>query len=291
MGGGHRAADGGLGSSVECAWGQAAGRRAARLAAWEAGWRWFSGPSSPPGWRCWLSHLHLFGQPAGVTAQTPDFLLLYTASLIPAFLSLAWKNHTDALGHPWPAFWIFLGGVLLNIGLNWLWIYGKWGFPALGVVGAGLGTLVARLAIAGAMLVWMLRSPRLHGWVPMRNWTQVTRAGFGVMLKIGLPASFGLLTEVSAFATGALLVEGWRGAARRASDCAQLRGHRIHDSARDGDGAHGANRGAGRFEGMASDAPCPGGRLAVWGRVHGVLDAGISFAGSGSRGCLWWSPP
>jgi multidrug resistance protein, MATE family len=153
-----------------------------------------------------LPFLHWFGQPAEVTRATPAFLMLMAASLVPALLSLAWKDHTDALGHPWPTFGIFLGGVVLNIGLNWLWIYGNWGFPALGLMGAGLGTLVARIVTAAFMLWWLLRAKRLRVWVPRERWADVHRAGFGRLLAIGIPASLGLLTEVGAFSAASLLI-------------------------------------------------------------------------------------
>lgn len=153
-----------------------------------------------------LPWLHVFRQPAEVTAATPAFLILFAASLIPGLLSMAWKNHTDALGHPWPSFWIFLCGVLLNIGLAWLWIYGHWGFPAMGLVGAGLATLVARTAIAAATFWWMLRSPRLREWMPFHGWFRTTAAGFRSLLAIGIPASLGLLTEVGAFSISSLLI-------------------------------------------------------------------------------------
>jgi MATE family multidrug resistance protein len=153
-----------------------------------------------------LPWLHLFGQDAEVAAATPTYLLILAASLVPALLSIAWKNHSDALGHPWPAFWIFLYGVLLNIGLNWLWIYGHWGFPAMGANGAALATLVARTAMAAAILLWILRSPRLRAWTPRRDWGHVTRGGFRRLLAIGVPTSFGLLTESAAFAISALVI-------------------------------------------------------------------------------------
>jgi MATE family multidrug resistance protein len=150
--------------------------------------------------------LGMFHQPAEVTAATPPFLLLYAASLIPAFLCMAWKDHTDALGHPWPTFFILLGGVALNVFLNWLWIYGHWGFPALGLVGAGMGTLVARLLSATAMLWWLRGSRRLRAWVPVGDWLRVNGAGFRRLLAVGGPASLGLLTEVGAFSMASLII-------------------------------------------------------------------------------------
>jgi MATE family multidrug resistance protein len=58
----------------------------------------------------------------------PGYLWIITCSLIPAMLSMTWKNHADALNHPWPPFFILLAGVGLNVLLNWLWIGGTGAF-------------------------------------------------------------------------------------------------------------------------------------------------------------------
>ncbi|HEX8312520.1 MAG TPA: MATE family efflux transporter [Chthoniobacteraceae bacterium] len=150
--------------------------------------------------------LSRLGQPPEVVASTPTYLVIVAGSFIPAMLSMAWKNHADALNKPWPAFWILFSGVLLNMFLNWLWIYGRWGFPALGLEGAGWATLAARCATAVAMFVWMTRSTAVRLWMPSRWWTRTTTASFATLLAIGFPASLQLLTEVSAFACASLLI-------------------------------------------------------------------------------------
>jgi MATE family multidrug resistance protein len=145
-------------------------------------------------------------QPAEVIALTPAFLLISTASLIPALLSMAWKNHADALNQPWIPFWILMGGVAFNILLNWLLIWGHWGLPAWGMEGAALATVIARTAAAIAMYQWLMRSSRLNAWTPRRWWVRCQPAMFRSLLVIGFPASLQLLTEVGAFAACTLLI-------------------------------------------------------------------------------------
>ena len=150
-----------------------------------------------------LGHL---GQPPEIVAQTPTYLLTCAVSLVPALLSLAWKNHADALNHPWRPFWIMLGGVGLNVLLNWLWIRGHWGFPALGLEGAGYATLVSRIITAVVMFQWLTRSPLVRAWTPPRWLAPCRRSAFVHLLAIGFPASIQLLIEVTAFAVAALLI-------------------------------------------------------------------------------------
>jgi MATE family multidrug resistance protein len=153
-----------------------------------------------------MPFLHLLGQSAEVTAATPPYLFIVTFSLIPAMLSMTWKNHADALNQPWPPFWILFFGVWLNVLLNWLWIWGHWGFPAMGLTGAGWATFAARTATALAMLIWLTRSPRVRAWCPVRWFSGWSKAAFATLLAIGFPASLQLLTEVGAFAAASLLI-------------------------------------------------------------------------------------
>jgi Na+-driven multidrug efflux pump len=113
--------------------------------------------------------LDFFGQPSDVSARTTVYFRILMASMVPALVSIALKNHADALNRPWPPFWIFLGGVLLNIGLNWVMIYGKLGCPALGFEGAAWATLIARCAIliADGILAAARQRPAALGAAPL----------------------------------------------------------------------------------------------------------------------------
>lgn len=153
-----------------------------------------------------LPLLNGFQQPPEVVARTPVYLLTCAFSLIPALMSMVWKNHADALNHPWPPFCIILGSVLLNILLNWLWIYGNWGFPALGLEGAGYATLAARFLGAAAVFGWLVRSPLTREWTPRRWMERWQKSAFRHLLVIGIPASLHLLAEVTAFVTASLMV-------------------------------------------------------------------------------------
>ncbi|MGA0846465.1 MAG: MATE family efflux transporter, partial [Luteolibacter sp.] len=155
-------------------------------------------------------HLDIFAQPDGVLAHAPDFLLVLMFSLIPALASIALKNHADALNRPWPAFWISLGGVALNVLLNWVMIFGKLGFPALGFMGAAWATLIARTAIWFGILLWLSNCRGLTEWVPSRWIRGICRRNAGRMLSLGLPASAQMVFEVGAFSFAAVLT-GWIG--------------------------------------------------------------------------------
>jgi MATE family multidrug resistance protein len=160
-----------------------------------------------------LGHLQ---QPPDVVARSLNYYLIIMASLIPCIMSLGLKNHADALDRPWPAFWIFMGGVALNILLNAALIFGLWGFPELGLEGAGIATFVARVCIVVGMIWWFKKDRSLTEWTPEHwikkpDWKEI-----GSLLKLGFPAGLQTLAEVSTFAAAGLMI-GYFGAEALAS--------------------------------------------------------------------------
>ncbi|MGC3959727.1 MAG: MATE family efflux transporter [Verrucomicrobiota bacterium] len=152
--------------------------------------------------------LDRLGQPPEVVAAAGKFLLLFGASLLPALISHGGKQFSDALNHPWWPTFVMLGGVLLNVFLNWILIYGNWGAPALGLEGAGWATLIARSMMALAMTVYVLRAPTMRAFHPQRWRTAFSVERFRRMLSIGWPIGGQHFFEVSAFTLGAVMM-GW----------------------------------------------------------------------------------
>ncbi|MFZ4482542.1 MAG: MATE family efflux transporter [Chthoniobacterales bacterium] len=149
----------------------------------------------------WFHHL---GQAPGVVEEARTYLLVVGWSLIPAFLANAARNYLDARSQPWPGFWITMGGVALNVVLNWVLIFGHLGAPAMGLAGAGWATFLSRVITALAMIlfVWVGEFRPVEGWRPDSAWWREQAA----LLRLGVPAGLQLLSEVSAFALAALLI-------------------------------------------------------------------------------------
>ena len=150
--------------------------------------------------------LEWFGQPANVTKATGTFFSILMASTIPALASIALKNHADALNRPWPPFWIYLSGVLLNVLLNWMLIFGNLGVPALGFEGAAWATLIARIYMLAGIFYWLIKDKDLSEWVPKR-WLRKPKLSYSKhLLGLGFPASIQMLCEVSAFSIAGLVM-------------------------------------------------------------------------------------
>ena len=163
-----------------------------------------------------LPFLGIFRQDPEVIEAVPIYLLLVAASMVPAMATMAWKNHADAMNRPWPAFWISMGGVALNILLNWILIFGNLGMPAMGLEGAGVATLIARTVAFIGLVIWSERDAAMREWVPYRWWCVPEWKALRVLLATGFPASMQLLAEVSAFVAATIII-GMLGAAPLAS--------------------------------------------------------------------------
>jgi MATE family multidrug resistance protein len=156
------------------------------------------------------NHLTVAGQPVEVVREAADYVLLVGLSLIPIMMSQLFKQFSEALARPWPPMLIYSGGVLLNILLNWILIYGHWGAPAMGVTGAGVATLIARTLVLIGVAAWLLRDARLSEWLPARWTTAPSIKALKRLLVFGAPVALLHFLEVGAFAFAGLMM-GWIG--------------------------------------------------------------------------------
>ncbi len=148
------------------------------------------------------------GQPPEVVAHALKYFVIVSVSLVPALVSAALKNHCEALNLPWLAFWVTMGGVVLNVFLNWVLIFGHLGAPALGLDGAGWATLIARAAVGVALFFLILFLPRFAATRPSSWLRALHREKLARLFAIGVPSGSQLLLEVSAFSMASFMM-GW----------------------------------------------------------------------------------
>jgi MATE family multidrug resistance protein len=157
---------------------------------------------------CVYPFLHRLGQPPEVVEEARIYLFLFAASLVPALIAHGCKQFSEALKHPWAASVVLFGGVLLNVFLNWIFIFGHWGVPAMGLTGAGIATLIARFIMMLVLLAYVLRAPALRRFQPLKWKAALSSERFGRLLHLGWPVAVQHLLEVSAFAFAAIMM-GW----------------------------------------------------------------------------------
>ncbi|RIW12715.1 MATE family efflux transporter [Algoriphagus lacus] len=154
--------------------------------------------------------LHYLNQPEEVVILAIPYLLIITASLLPLMVFQTFKQMAEGLSQTKQAMYITIFANLVNVFLNWVLIWGVWGFPELGLNGAGWATLISRVLMAVMMGGYILSSPRYKKYhfrltLPNASFPMISK-----ILKIGIPTGFQFIFEVSAFSTAAIMM-GWIG--------------------------------------------------------------------------------
>jgi MATE family multidrug resistance protein len=147
--------------------------------------------------------LRASGQPAEVVPLALRYVWVCLPGLLLVYFFVVLRQTLQALHRLSPIVWTMLLGNLLNVGLNWVFIYGNLGAPQLGVVGSGLATTIGRWAITGVLLwiAWPTFRPLLLPFSPeafaLRPLLRFAALGvpIGVQfaLEIGIFSMVGLL--------------------------------------------------------------------------------------------------
>jgi MATE family multidrug resistance protein len=154
-------------------------------------------------------NLEWFGQDPEVTALAKPFLHLLNASNVFMLLFLGIKQFSDGLSITKPSAVITIIALGLNILFNWLLIYGNMGFPQMGLNGAGVATLLARVFMALVMLAFVLWEQKYKQYLRVKEQSQNTFF-LKEIFRVGLPSGFQYAFEMGAFATAAIII-GWFG--------------------------------------------------------------------------------
>lgn len=154
--------------------------------------------------------LHHIDQPEEVVDLAIPYLSVLAYSLLPVLIFQSCRQFAEGMSNTRIAMIIMLGSVFLNIFLNYILIYGHAGFPAMGLLGAGYGSLASRVVMMLAILGYIYFSKQFliyrMGFV-IGNYS---RKIFRKLLIIGVPAGMQFIFEVAAFDFSAIMM-GWLG--------------------------------------------------------------------------------
>ncbi|MDL2255334.1 MATE family efflux transporter [Parabacteroides sp. OttesenSCG-928-K15] len=161
-------------------------------------------------------NIERLGQPAELIPLIKPYYIILLLSLLFILLFSAFKQFADGITDPRTAMWILLGGNLLNIIGNYVLIYGKAGFPEMGLLGAGISTLFSRIVMLAVFVFIFFQTKRyriyregfLKGALNMRDFRILNNMGWPVGLQMGM--------ETASFSLSAIMI-GWLGTVALAS--------------------------------------------------------------------------
>ncbi len=156
----------------------------------------------------WL--MPYMGQPESVVELAIPYYRLLILSIIPFMFFFTGKQFIEGLGNTSMAMKITLAANVVNIALNYIWIYGKLGFPAYGLNGAGYATLVARSVMAISFSWFMLKHAHFRRYFYLIDLKNFNLQSISLFFRTGLPIGLQMLAEVTLFSLAAVMM-GWIG--------------------------------------------------------------------------------
>ena len=161
--------------------------------------------------------LFVMGQPSYVVSLAYPYIKWVSISLIPLITFQAFKQFTDGLSMTLPAMYATVFSNFINIILNYILIFGKFGFPSLGIEGAALGTLIARFSSLIFIIFYFYFNPNLKRY--LSSFTRIN-LNYKILKKIiflGFPSALQMFFEVLFF-VAAIWMSGLLGKNEQASN-------------------------------------------------------------------------
>jgi MATE family multidrug resistance protein len=134
-----------------------------------------------------------------VAAPAASYLRILNWGTLPLLLYGGTRRYLQGVGEVRAIAATYVAGNFFNWFANWVLIYGKLGFPALGVDGSALSTVLSRILIAAGLLGFAWRYERKRGHPLFRHWVGPSLARLKQLAKLGLPAAGQVLLEVGAW--------------------------------------------------------------------------------------------
>lgn len=175
---------------------------------------WLLAIALPPYWLLlWRTGelMLAFGISSELAAQGQTFLRAYMWCTAPWLLFQLLRNFVSALERPRIVLWLSIAGIALNGLLSWSLIFGRFGLPALGLVGGGLGSTLTWLLMCGALVAVIGGDRQFRRFHLFGKWWRFDGQRLLAMVRLGLPIGITMALEMGVFALAAYFM-GWIGA-------------------------------------------------------------------------------
>ncbi len=151
--------------------------------------------------------MYMMKQPPEVVKLAMPYLDLVAFSLVPLIIFQAFKQFSEGLSQTKYPMYATIIANIVNIILNYLLIFGSFGFPKLGIVGAAIGTLVSRVLMV--VYIWYLLKgkKKFHDYVTGFDFRKIEKSVMRKIIDLGFPSALQMFFEVAIF-TAAIWLSG-----------------------------------------------------------------------------------
>ncbi|MDH6358628.1 MATE family efflux transporter [Parabacteroides sp. PF5-9] len=155
-------------------------------------------------------------QPVELIPLIKPYFIILLVSLIFILLFNGFKQFADGITDTRTPMWILLGGNLVNIVGNYVLIYGKLGFPEMGLIGAGMSTLFSRILMLLVFILVFFKAKRYSVYVEGFKKSCLNKPDFKKLNNLGWPIGLQMGMETASFSLSTIMI-GWIGTIALAS--------------------------------------------------------------------------
>ncbi|ALI56490.1 MATE family efflux transporter [Celeribacter marinus] len=146
------------------------------------------------------------GQEPEIAALAQPYLIVAGIEMLPALIAMVLRSYFSALERTRVVLLFTVIAVVANAGLNWVLIFGNLGFPAMGVIGSAVASLILSTLTVVALVIYAIKATPENEL--FRNLTKPDWDMFRTVAKMGVPIGLTSLAEVGLFNAAALMM-GW----------------------------------------------------------------------------------
>ncbi|MDR0971017.1 MAG: MATE family efflux transporter [Bacteroidales bacterium] len=155
-----------------------------------------------------MPFLSYFGQPKEVIELCKPYYFIITISFIPEMLFLSFKQFLEGVGNTKVSMIITISANILHVILNFIFIYGMFSFPAMGITGAALSTLICRILMPISFFIYVYSSIKFKRYLKFFSLNNLSFSEHIKILRIGLPIASQMFLEFASL-FGITLMMGW----------------------------------------------------------------------------------
>ena len=141
-----------------------------------------------------------------IASETIPYTNALTIGLLPLLLYFAVRRCLQAMNMVRPVAFALVTANIVNAVFNWLLIYGKWGFRAMGTVGSGWSTAIARVYMAAVLIGYLFWYDRKHRTELLKTPVDVDLSRIKQLIALGMPAALQFTLESGVFAAVTALI-------------------------------------------------------------------------------------
>lgn len=143
--------------------------------------------------------MELLHQPKEVIVLAKPYLDWVAFSLVPLIIYQGYKQFADGLSMTKHSMYAIVMANIIHVIINYWLIYGIWIFPKMGILGAGLGTVISRIAMVVFMHFILINHKKLRPYFKNFSFEEIKKATLTKIVNLGLPSAMQMLFEVVLF--------------------------------------------------------------------------------------------